>query len=195
MKQLLVCGTLLHAWFFICISQAQAAPYFGFDANNYSISLKDSASDFYPQSVGGLDLHVGDRIGALAGEIGYGTSMMHGNSYADNLRLTLVNMDGLFYLPIAGGLNLLLTAGGSETNYGISSIARNYFQDSQGRQRSNSADVPILGGNEFDWRAGAGFSFGLDEFELRAVARYQPLSMGNVSENAFSVAVGLNMYF
>ena len=44
-------------------------------------------------------------------------------------------------------------------------------------------------------RAGGGFSFGLDEFELRVLARYQPLSMQHQAQSALSLEVGLNMYF
>jgi hypothetical protein len=173
---------------------AMAEPYIGMDGNRYSLSLKQGASELFPQTAGGLDLHLGDRFGNVAGEIGYGTSTYSGNSFVDNIHLTRLTADGIFYLPIHGGFNFLLTAGGAETNYGVSAYARNDYQVGD-KNKSTNADVPMLEGNEFDWRAGGGFSFGLDEFELRVLARYQPLSLQNQAQNALSLELGLNMYF
>jgi len=190
MKAAILFGVMLFAW----LPGADAAPYFGLDGNRYSITLKDSDSDFFPQSAGGESLHIGERFGDLAGEIGYGTSKYTGNGNIDNLHLTRLTADGVLYLPVFGTLNVLATAGGSETNYGISSFARNVYQVN-GQNRSSNADIPVLEGDEFGWRAGAGFSIGLDEFELRALARYQPLSMQHQAQNAISLDFGVNMDF
>jgi hypothetical protein len=174
-------------------SRAAAAAYFGLDADRYSLTLKQqTASELFPQAASGLDLHFGDRFGNLAGEIGYGTSTYYGNAFTDNLHLTRMTADGILYFPIFGGFNILMTAGGAETNYGISSYVKNSYLVGEKTKYTN-ADVPVLEGNEFDWRAGAGFSFSLDEFELRVLARYQPLSMQDQAQNALSVSLGLNM--
>ncbi len=175
------------------VSSAFAATYIGIDANRYSITLKQTSSELFAQSAGGVDLHFGDRFGIFAGEVGYGTSTYSGTAFTDNLHLTRFTADGILYLPVFGGFNLLVTGGGADTNFGISSYARTQYLDGTTTKTSN-ADVPILGGTEFDWRAGGGFSFGLDEFELRVLARYQPLSMQAQAKNALSVELGLNMY-
>src|SRR5258707_316958 len=104
----------------IHISAAGAAPYIGLDGNRYSITLKDSDSELFPQSAGGFDFHIGERFGDLAGELGYGTSKYAGSGSIDNLHLTRLTADGILYLPVFGGFNLLATAGGAESNYGIS---------------------------------------------------------------------------
>src|ERR1700722_3056007 len=190
MKTAAMLGLMLPA----CLSAASAAPYIGLDGNRYSLTLSNSSSELVPQSAGGEDFHVGDRFGNLAGEIGYGTSSSYSNVYSDNLHLTRLTADSIFYLPVAGGLNLLLTAGGAETNYGISTYVRNSYQV-DGEYKTSSGDAPVSGGNELDWRAGGGLSFGLDQFELRVLLRYQPLSMQSQAQNALSLDVGLNFYF
>jgi hypothetical protein len=180
--------------FLVCLSAAGAEPYVGLDSNRYSLTLSNSASQLTPQSAAGEDIHIGDRFGNLAGELGYGTSTSYSNLSLDNLHLTRLTADGIFYLPVAGGLNILLTAGGARTNYGISTYARNYYQ-LDNKTKSNNADAPVISGDELNWRAGAGLSFGLDEFELRTLVRYQPLSLQGQAQNALSLDFGINFYF
>ena len=188
-------ATILGIMLLACLSAAVAEPYVGLEGNRYSLTLSNSASQSTPQSAAGEDIHVGDRFGNLAGEIGYGTSSSYSNVYQDNLHLTRLSADGIFYLPVAGGLNILLTAGGVRTNFGISTYARNYYQAADGQSRSSNADAPVLSGDEMNWRAGAGLSFGLDQFELRTLLRYQPLSLQGQAQNALSLDIGLNFYF
>ena len=194
MKTAVNLGGLLAVSLFAWPGAAGAQPYVGADFNRYSITLKGPDPELFPQSAGGLDLHFGERFGDVAGEIGYGTSTSYGKTVLDNLHLTRLTADGIFYLPVFGGFNLLATGGGAETNYGISSYARTAYQV-DGKNKSSNADVPLSGGDEFDWRAGTGFSFGLDDFELRVIARYQPLSMQHQAQSALSLDVGLNVYF
>jgi hypothetical protein len=176
------------------VSAADAASYIGVDGNRYSITLKGADSEFFPQSAGGEDLHFGERFGDLAGEAGYGTSTFSNKGALDNLHLTRLTADGFLYLPVFGAFNILATAGGAETNYGVSAYATNSYMVN-GHTKISNADVPLSEGNEFDWRAGTGFSFGIDEFELRVLTRYQPLSMQHQAQNALSLDFGLNMYF
>jgi len=192
MKRVYLCGLIAGL---MASPAARADVYAGFDGNHYSPDMKISASPLYPQSAGGMDLHIGDRIGRFAGEIGYGNSTKSSDGVFDNLRLNRLTLDGFFYVPVFGGFNLLLTGGMADTNYGISIPQKNYFEDAKGQQRFNTADIPVAGGNEFDWRAGGGFSFGFDAYELRVLAHYQPLSMGGLADNALSIDVGLNIYF
>ena len=173
---------------------AMAQLYGGLEGDRYSITLKSTASQLYPQATSGEDIHLGYRRRSFAGEIGLGTSSYKSDGNFDNMHLTRATLDGFYYLPIFGGLNLLLTAGGSVINYGISTDVQN-FTTVSGVLHTSNADQTVLHGNEFDWRAGGGFSFGLDEFELRVLGRYQPLSMGNTASNALSIDFGINMYF
>src|ERR1700722_19478315 len=85
MKTELILGGLLglFAW----PAAAAAQPYVGADINRYSITLKGPDPELFPQSAGGLDLHLGERFGNLAGEIGYGTSTSYGKTVLDNLHL------------------------------------------------------------------------------------------------------------
>lgn len=185
---------LLGICLFVTPLAPHAQPYAGTDINRYSLTLNNADSELFPQSAGGIDLHLGERFGNLAGEIGYGTSTSYGKTVLDNLHLTRAVVDGFWYLPVFGGLNLLATGGGAQTNYGLSSYALNAYQQDDKNKIAN-ADMPLSHGNEFNWRAGGGFSFGLDEFELRVLARYQPLSMQHQAQSALSLDVGLNMYF
>jgi hypothetical protein len=178
----------------ICVQAVDAVPYVGLDANRYSITLKGPDSEFFPQSAGGENLYFGERFGDLAGEAGVGTSQFSNKGGLDNMHLTRLTADGIFYLPVSGGFNILATAGGAGTNYGISTYAQNIYTVNNINKVTN-ADVPLSKGNEFDWRAGGGFSFGLDEFELRVLARYQPLSMQHQAQSALSLDFGLNMFF
>jgi hypothetical protein len=191
MKVAILLGVMLYAGF---ASAVEAAPYVGLEADRYSITLKSGSSQLYPQSAAGEDLHFGERFGVFAGEIGVGTSTYKGDGVSDNLHLTRATFDGFYYLPVYEGLNFLVTAGGAKTNYGISTYERKTYIDNN-VSKITSADQPVLGGSEFDWRGGAGFSFGLEEFELRVLGRYQPLSIAGQAQNAYSVQLGVNFYF
>ncbi len=188
-------AAVLSGIFLIVLPAAAMAQYYaGLEGDRYSITLKSTASKLYPQSTSGESVHFGYRLRNLAGEIGFGTSSYKSDGNFDNMHLTRANLDGFYYLPIFGGLNILLTAGGSEINYGISTAVKN-FTTTNGVTKASNGDQTVLHGDEFDWRAGGGFSFGLDEFELRMLARYQPLSMANTAANAYSINFGLNFYF
>jgi hypothetical protein len=177
------------------VACANAAPYVGLEGNETAITLKSSDNEFFPQSTGGWGIHVGDRFGRFAGELGYSTSVATGNANIDNLHLTRMTLDGIVYVPIFGGFNFLLTGGGAETNYGISTYARStYLSTTYDTYKTTSADATIVHGNEFDWRAGGGFSFGFDTFEVRLLAHYQPLSMANQADNTVGLELGVNIY-
>ena len=173
---------------------AHAAPYMGLDADRTAITLKGVDPELYPQSAAGEDIHIGERFGNVAGELSYSSDTFGDGGTLDNLHLDRLAADGVFYLPIYGGLNILAIAGGGEINYGISSYARNYFL-ADTKQKTINTDQTLTEGDEFDWRAGGGLSFGFDQFEIRAVARYQPLSMQHQAQNALSLDIGLNVYF
>jgi hypothetical protein len=173
---------------------ASAAVYVGLEGNETAITLKQSDSSLYPQSTGGWGIHLGDRFGRFAGELGYSTSQASGNANIDNLHLTRLTADGIFYVPLVNGFNLLLEGGGAETNYGISTYARKTYLSDNNTYKTTSADATVLHGNEFDWRAGGGVSFGFESFEVRLMGHYQPLSMAHSASNTIGLDLGVNIY-
>jgi hypothetical protein len=188
-------AAILSGVFLLAIPSAAMAQFYGgLEGDRYSITLKSTASQVYPQATAGEDLHLGYRWRNFAGEAGFGTSAYTSDGNFDNMHLTRATLDGFYYLPVFGGLNILFTAGGSEINYGISTDVRIYTT-ALGVTHVSNGDQTVLHGDEFDWRAGGGFSFGFDEFELRVLGRYQPLSMGNTASNALSIDFGINVYF
>ena len=62
----------------------------------------------------------------LAGELGYGTS--RGEQDPDNLRIDMLTADALYYVPIGGFVNWIVTAGGAEMNYGDSTATYSVYQ-------------------------------------------------------------------
>jgi len=173
---------------------ATAEPYFVLGGDASVIDLKNPPPALYPQSAGGLGFDLGERFGMVAGEIGYGENNTGGSANVDAMHFDQMRADGILYIPILGTLNLLLTGGGAETNYGISAFARNPYTDN-GKVKTANGDTTVIHGNEFDWRAGTGFSIAFsDDFELRAVARYQPLSMNNSADSMISFSFGITAH-
>ena len=101
--------------------------------------------------------------------------------------------DGIGYVPLGGFLNLLLTAGLSQTNFGASNfIEKGYTQN--GTAKTTRIATTLLSGSELDWRAGGGLSFALGEgYELHVVGRYEPLTLRGLSSYALSVDTGFNI--
>jgi hypothetical protein len=189
MKTVSLCGLLV----LLCAAPAAAAPYIGFDGNLYSISLKSSDPELYPQSAGGMDIDAGYRFGVFAAELGYGTSSSAGNYNSDPMHITRISLDGFVYIPVFSGIRFLATAGGVEQNYGFSTFSQTVFE-SGGKNHTENTDITLSHGDEFDWRAGGGFSLGLNPFEVRLLARYQPLTMDHQSQGAISLNLGINYY-
>jgi hypothetical protein len=184
-------GLLWIAW----LPGAAAAPYLGLDGDRASLDLNLADPALYQQATSGINFHLGDRFGMVGGEIGYSSNVAAGSNNGDALHLDQMTVDGLFYLPVMGNFDLLFDAGGAETNYGISVFGRNSYTDSAGKIKSSNGDVTVLGGNEFDWRAGAGLSFAYgDNFEIHAIGRYQPLSMQGSADKLLSLTIGVNFY-
>jgi hypothetical protein len=176
------------------VGEAAAAPYLGFDVDAKSLNLEPNQPATYPQSGLGVNLHGGYRYNNLAGELGYG--FVRGEVAPNNLRLNQLTLDGLYYVPVGGFLNLVLTAGAAETNYGDSSFITTSVQRSDGSTKSQRQGITQFGGDELDWRAGGGISFNLLEgYELHFLTRYQPLSLGRRADYALTVNVGMNFYF
>lgn len=173
---------------------AEAAPYVGIDLNANVLDVNQSTSSF-PQSALGPQFHAGylfDNLD-LAGELGYGIS--RAKQDPDNFRLNMLTGDALYYVPIGGFLKLILTGGVADVNYG-DSRATFAVGTQHGEVRSFRTGNTVFGGSEFDWRAGTGLSFQLfDGYEVHAIARYQPLSMGNRSNYLLALAFGMNFYF
>lgn len=173
---------------------AQAAPYLGFDINAQSLNLEPNQPAVYPQSGLGVNLHAGYRFDNVAGELGYGFA--RGEVAPNNLRLNQLTLDGLYYVPVGGFLNLVLTAGAAETNYGDSSFVTTIVQRDDGSTKSQRQGVTQFGGDEFDWRVGGGLSFSfLDAYEVHVLTRYQPLSLGDRASYALTLNAGMNFYF
>ena len=170
---------------------AHAAIYAGADLVADSINLNDSALNLYPEGALGPSVHIGDRFGNFAVELGYGTTR---NSYQQaDLRFDRLTGDGIFYLPVGGFLKLLATAGISETNFGTSTYTeQSYVQD--GITKTARHSTTLLHGNALDWRAGTGFSFAFGEgYEFHVMGRYEPLATKNLANSALSVDAGFNI--
>lgn len=173
------------------LSTAQAAVYAGADLILDFVDQKSTTPENYPESTIGPGIHLGDRFGFWAVELGYNTT--HKSFQDTELRFNRLTGDGIGYVPLGGILNLLVTAGMSETNFGASSfVHKGYTQDNVAK--TTRVSTTLLNGNEFDWRAGTGLSFAFGNgYELHVVGRYEPLSMKGLSNYALSVDTGFNI--
>jgi hypothetical protein len=175
------------------LASAQAAMYAGFDLTADSINLSNTALNLYPEAAIGPGVHIGDRFGNFAVELGYGTTR---NSLQQaDLRFNRLTADGIYYLPLGGFLNLLATAGMSETNFGTSTFTeQTYLQDNI--TKTTRVATTLLHGNTLDWRAGTGLSFALgDGYEFHVMGHYEPLSAKGLANYALSVNAGFNIAF
>jgi opacity protein-like surface antigen len=180
---------------FLWSSGAVASPYAGIDLDADLVNLNSADSSLYPQSAVGPQVHVGYRFDGLnlAAELGYGSD--RGKQDPDILRLNNLSLDGLYYVPLGGFLSLVLTAGGAEVNYGDSEPIFTVSQIN-GVNKTFRTGNTIFHGDEFDWRAGAGVSFALtDGYEIHFLTRYQPVSMGGLSNYSLALDFGMNFYF
>lgn len=186
-KKILLAALLVLAPF----SAAEAAVYAGADLNFDSVDLKGTAPQTYPQSSIGPGIHLGDRFDFVAIELGYGTT--HKEFQQTNLRFNRLTGDGIGYVPLGGMLNLLVTAGLSETNFGASSFTEKAYSQN-GTTRTTRVSATLLNGSKLDWRGGGGLSFTLgDGYELHVIGRYEPLTMRGLSNYALSVDTGFNI--
>ena len=180
---------------FLLPGAAQAAPYVGLDLNANLLNLNQADSSTYPQTTIGPDIHVGYRFDNLnlAGELGYGTS--RGEQDPDNLRLDMLTADALYYVPIGGFVNWIVTAGGAEMNYGDSTATFSVYQKDDVNHTLRTGNT-VFHGDEFNWRVGTGLSFVLTQsYEIHFITRYQPVSMHGLSDYSLSLAFGMNFYF
>jgi opacity protein-like surface antigen len=174
---------------------ALASPYVGFNLNANLLDMNQANASSFPQTTLGPDFHAGYRFDNLnlAGELGYGIS--RGDQTPDNLRINMLTADALYYVPIGGFLNVVLTAGMAEVNYGDSQATFSVVQEN-GQTKSVRTGNTIFGGNELDWRVGTGLSFAFtDGYEVHLLTRYQPLSMGDRTNYSLSAGFGMNFYF
>jgi len=172
-------------------SAANAAVYAGLDLSADSISFNSSAPSLFPESLIGPQIHAGYHLGDFGVELGYGTTRK--SELDTDLRFNRLTADGLYYLPVGGILNLVLTGGVTENNYGASTfLQKSYTQN--GDVKNTRVGVTILSGNEFDWRAGGGLSFSFaGGYELHVIGRYEPLTMGHLASNVLSLETGFNI--
>lgn len=172
-------------------SAAEAAIYAGADLVFDSASFKDSAPELFSEDLIGPQLHAGYHLSDFAVELGYGTTRKA--EQQTDLRFNRLTGDGLFYVPLGGFLNLLLTAGLAQDNYGASTYTHlPYTQD--GIIKEARVSTTVLNGNEFNWRAGGGLSFSFaGGYEFHAIARYEPLTMNGLSDNVISLQTGFNI--
>jgi|GEM_PF-5829109 len=180
---------------FLLPGAAQAAPYVGLDLNANLLNLNQADSSTYPQTTIGPDLHVGYRFDNLnlAGELGYGTS--RGEQDPDNLRIDMLTADALYYVPIGGFVNWIVTAGVADINYGDSTATFSVYQKNDVNRTTRTGNT-VFHGDEFDWRVGTGLSFILTQgYEIHFITRYQPISMHGLSDYSLSLAFGMNFYF
>ena len=109
--------------------------------------------------------------------------------------MNLLTADGLYYVPIGGFLNLILTAGVAEMNYGDSVATFSVIQKN-GVAKTVRTGNTVFRGDEFDWRAGGGLSFILTEgYEVHLITRYQPVSMRGLADYSLALDFGMNFYF
>mgnify|MGYP001548770133 CR=1 FL=1 len=182
---------LAMAFSLLPLSAAQAAIYAGADLAVDSTDLKNSASDLYPESTIGPDVHLGYHENSWAVELGYGTT--HKAFQETELRFNRLTGDGLVYVPLGGFLNFLVTAGMSETNFGASTFQHKSYQQA-GIDKTTRVATTVLNGDELDWRAGTGLSFSFGGgYEFHVIGRYEPLTMKGLSNYALSMDTGFNI--
>src|SRR5665213_110855 len=170
------------------LSAAQAAIYAGADLAIDSTDLKSSAPQIFPESSIGPGVHLGYHFANWAVELGYGTT--HKAFQATELRFNRLTGDGLMYVPLGGFLNLIVTAGMSDTNFGASTFTHKSYQQ-DGIDKTTRVPTPLVGGDEFNWRGGTGFSFSFGGgYEFHVIGRYEPLSMKGLSNYALSMDTG-----
>jgi len=172
-------------------SAAQAAVYAGLDLNMDSVNFTDAAPETFSESNIGPEFHAGYHLSDFGVELGYGTTRK--NEQNTDLRFNRLTGDGLFYVPLGSILNLVLTGGITEDNYGASTFTKKgYTQD--GVAKDTRSPIPLLHGDEFNWRAGGGFSFAFGGgYEIHVIGRYEPLSMNGLASNAMSIQTGFNI--
>ena len=171
---------------------AAAAIYAGVDLGVDSTGLDQSANSLFPQSTIGPSVHIGDHFGGFGVEMSYGSSSRA--EQQTDLRYNRLTGDGLAYVPIGGFLDLVLTAGLSQTNYGASTYQLKGFTNSQGVLRQVRQSTTLLHGDQLDWRGGGGFSFPfLNGYEFHVIGRYEPLTMKGLSNYAISLDTGFNI--
>ena len=172
-------------------SAAQAAIYAGVDLAFDSTALTDAAPNFLPEGTVGPQLHLGYHVSNFAFELGYGTTSK--SELQAELRFNRLSGDALYYVPFGGILNLVLTAGLAQDNYGASTSSKLPFTRN-GQIREARVSTTILSGDELDWRAGGGFSFNFGSgYEFHVIGRYEPLGMKGLSDNALSIQTGFNI--
>jgi hypothetical protein len=173
------------------LSAAQAAVYAGLDLSVASTDLKDSTSNLYPESSIGPGVHLGYHGNDWAVELGYGTT--HKALQETEIRYNRLTGDGLVYVPLGGFLNLLVTAGLSDDNFGASTFQHKSYQQ-DGIDKSTRVATTVLTGDELNWRGGAGFSFSFGGgYEFHVIGRYEPLTMKGLSNYALSMDTGFNI--
>src|ERR1700755_2419256 len=152
-------------------SAADAAIYAGLDLSIDSVSFKDSAPSLFPESLIGPQIHAGYHLDSFAVELGYGTTRK--SEQDTDLRFDRLTADGLYYVPVGGFLNLVLTGGVTQDNYGASTFTKkSYTQD--GTVKDTRIGSTILNGNELNWRAGGGLSFSFaGGYEFHVIGRYE----------------------
>jgi hypothetical protein len=172
-------------------SAASAAVYAGFNLTADSVNFTDAAPSVLSESLIGPQIHLGYHLSDFGVELGYGTTRK--SEQDTDLRFNRLTADGLYYLPVGGILNLVLTGGLAQDNYGASTfIKKSYTQD--GTVKDTRVGTTLLSGNEFDWRAGGGLSFSFaDGYELHVIGRYEPLTMKHLASNTLSLETGFNI--
>jgi hypothetical protein len=172
-------------------SAAEAAVYAGFDLAADSLNLNSTAPQLFSQSLIGPQIHGGYHWNDFAAELGYGTTRK--SEQQTDLRFNRLTLDGIYYIPVGGFLNLALTGGMSEDNYGASNYTRKSYTE-DGIIKDTRVSSTILHGNEFNWRLGGGLSFSFaGGYEFHVLAHYEPVSMNGLANNALSLQTGFNI--
>ena len=172
-------------------SAADAAIYAGLDLSMDSINFNSTANSLFSESLIGPQIHAGYHLSNFAVELGYGTTRK--SAQDTELRFNRLTGDGFYYVPVGGFLNLVLTGGLSDDNYGASTFTKkSYTVD--GTVKDTRVSTTLLGGNEINWRAGGGLSFSFGGgYEFHVLGRYEPLSMKGIAENTLSLETGFNI--
>src|ERR1700760_3814633 len=81
-----------------------------------------------PASAADAAIYAGYHLDSFAVELGYGTTRK--SEQDTDLRFDRLTADGLYYVPVGGFLNLVLTGGVTQDNYGASTFTKkSYTQD------------------------------------------------------------------
>jgi opacity protein-like surface antigen len=160
--------------------------YFGAGYQGMTISGVTAGSNLPTSLTAGVNVHVGERMGKyFALELGFskadGSKTVTGATpYQTKLSVSTPTVDAYGFLPVAGSLSLVGTAG---VGYATS-------------HAENNGPTPFkVSKNDFAFRAGGGLEWRpVPGFGLQAIGRYQSMN-STIAKSGLQFMLGGNLYF